>query len=267
MDEEVTGTQEGKLAYDRAEMARLTRMALRGRAIRTGAKEMGLGESTVSKLVRGKLESRPSVDTLRKLNTGNPPELLRKMLEVCKHSQSVREEMDAFARMVKQTPVFENVKSNTAAWSVSGALAMVLDSLTAGGYGSGFAIDYCADGVFAIDMGTEYPLLTCIPVILPDPEPVPKKAVKLALDQIELGMKRWGVKNRAIMVLTDSPSMYQLLKQLPNRSKIMAVAVTSEDGRSIARQYTILPKNPLTDNPGKFPVDLSVFGDELMMEI
>jgi hypothetical protein len=47
----------------------------------------------------------------------------------------------------------------------------------------------------------------------------------------------------------------------------MAVAVTSEERSCIARQYTILPMEPSTDKPGKFPVDLSIFGDELMMDI
>lgn len=267
MDEEVTGAPEVKVDYDRAEMARLTRIALRGRRIRSGAKEMGLGESTVSKLARGKLESRPSVDTLRKLNTGNPPELFSRMLEACQYSQSVKEEMDAFARMVNDRTVFENARSDKVVWNVNIALATVVDGLTAGGYGSRFVIDYRADDMFAIDMGEEYPLLICIPLVLPGSEILPKKVAKLALEKIKQGIEQWGVRNAAIMVLTNSPSVYQLLKQMPNRSKVMAVAVSSEDGRSITRQYTILPIEPSTDKPGKFPVDLSIFGDELMIDI
>lgn len=267
MDKEVNGAQEDKVDYDRAEMARLTRLALRGRKIRSGAKEMGLSESTVSKLTRGDLKSRPSVDTLRKLNTDNPPELLRRMLEACQYPQSVREELDAFARMVKGASDFGNGKSDNALWNVNIALSMVLDGLTAEGYGNRFMIDYRTDGMFAIDLGEEVPLLTCLPLVLPDSEIQPKKAVKLALEKIEQGIMQWGVKDTAFMVLTDSISVYQLLKQMPNRSKTMAVAVTSEDGCSISRQYTILPLDPSGDKLGKFPVDLSLFGDELMMDI
>lgn len=267
MDGEVTGAKAAKVDYDREEMARLARMALRGRTIKSGAEEMGLGESTVSKLTRGDLKSRPSVATLRKLNAGNPPELLRRMLEVCKYPQSVRDELDTYARMVKDTPVLQDARTDQALWNSNVALAMVVQSITAEGYGSRFLIDYHADGLFAIDLVEEMPLLVFIPLILPDPETLPKKAVRLALEKIEQGIRQWGVKDTAFMVLTDSMSVYQLLKQMPNRSKVMAVAVTSEDRSSIARQYTILPMESPTDKTGKFPVDLSVYGDELMMDM
>ena len=267
MDEEVTSAPVGKADYDREEMARLTRMALRGRTIRSGAKEMGLGESTVSKLTRGKLESCPSVNVLRKLNAGNPPELLRRMLVACKCSSSVREELDAYAQMVKNAPISEDMRSNKAVWSVSSTLAMMLDNLAVKGYGSDYAIDYCTEGMFAIDMGEGEPLLVCIPLVLSESDPTPSKAVKLTLEKLKQAIKRWGVKDVGFIILTDSPSVYQLLKQIPNRSKVMAVAVASDDGRSIVRQYTILPIESSMDKPGKFPVDLSIFGDELMVDI
>ena len=267
MDGEATGAPKGKIDYDRQELARLARIALRGRRIKDAAEEMDLSVSIVSKLTRGDSESCPTVNTLRKLNAGNPPELLRRMLEVCKHPLNVRDEMDAYTRMIKDTPGRQDVRADQTLWNSNIALAMVVESLTAEGYGTRFLIDYRTDGLFAIDLGEEKPLLVCLALVLPDPEIQPKKAVKQALEKIEQGIRQWGVKDTAFMVLTDSVSMYQLLKQMPNRSKVMAVAVTSEERSCIARQYTILPMEPSTDKPGKFPVDLSIFGDELMMDI
>jgi hypothetical protein len=47
----------------------------------------------------------------------------------------------------------------------------------------------------------------------------------------------------------------------------MAAALVSGDSSGIDRQYTILPLEPMTDSVEKFPMDLSMSGDELMTDI
>ncbi len=267
MDDEATSAPVGNTGYDQAQMARLARMALRGRSIRSAAREMDVSESILSKLIHEKSKSRPTVNTLRKMSAGSPPELLRKMLEVCKYPRDMREEMDDYVRMVREAPVFEAVRSIKTAWSVSRALALVLEILSAREYGSRFEIDYCADGMFTLDVAEEYPLLCCVPVILPKPDLRPDAVLQLVLEKVGKGIERWGAEDTAIMILTDSPSVYQLLKYLPNRSKIMAAALVSENGSGIDRQYTILPLEPMTGSVEKFPMDLSMSGDELMTDI
>lgn len=267
MDDEVTGAPGGNAGYDQAQMARLARMALRGRSIRSAAREMEISESILSKLIHKRTKSRPTVTTLRKMSAGSPPELLRKMLEVCKYPRDMQEEMDDYVRMVREAPDFEDVRPIKTAWSVSRALALVLEILTSRKYGSRFEIDYCADGMFTLDVAEEYPLLCCIPVILPKPDLRPDAVLQLVLEKVREGIERWGVEDTAIMILTDSPSVYQLLRYLPNRSKIMAAALVSGDSSGIDRQYTILPLEPMTDSVEKFPMDLSMSGDELMTDI
>lgn len=267
MNDDVIGAPAGAGSFDRTEMAHLTRMALRGRSIAEATEETGLSRSMISKLLNRNLKNPPTTKTLRKLNIGNPPELLRQMMMVCGYPPDIRDEIDAFLRIVEETSAVADVRPDRMLWSPSHALAMVLDSLEARGYGSSFAIDYCSDGVFAVDVGAADPALVFVPVIMPEPEFKADQVAKLALQGIEKGIERWGLKDTAIMVLTDSPLAYRLFRQLPNRSKTMAVALASEDGHSFVRQCTIRPTYPQPDTPEVFPVDLSTFGDELMTDV
>ena len=266
MNDDVIGTPAGGVDFDRPAMARLTRMALRGRNISEATKETGLSRSMISKLLNKNLKNPPTVNTLRKLNIGNPPELFRQMLIACGYPLDIQDEINAFLRIVEDTPAFADVRSDRLAWNSSHALAMVLDNLDTKGYGSRFEIDYRADGVFAVDAGAACPVLVCVPVIVPEPKPKADQVAKLAQQGIEKGIKLWGLEDTAFLVLTDSPPVYRLLKHLPNRSKIMAVAMAAEDGRSFVRQCTIIPTSPPPDAPELFPVDLSTFGDELMAD-
>ena len=263
MNDDVIGAPAGGVDFDRPAMARLTRMALRGRNISEATKETGLSRSMISKLLNQNLKNPPTVNTLRKLNIGNPPELFRQMLIACGYPLDIQDEINAFLRIVEETSAFADVQPDRFAWSSSHALAMVLDNLESKGYGNRFDIDYRADGIFAVDAGTAFPALICVPVIMSEPELKADQVAKLALQGIKKGIELWGLEDTAFLVLTDSPTAYRLLRHLPNRSKIMAVAMASEDGHSFVRQCTIQPTNPQSDDPGLFPLDLSTFGDEL----
>lgn len=261
MNEEVTGAPSEKFDYDRMELARLGHIALQGRRISDVMEQTKLSRSTISKLLNQSMKGRPSVDTLRKLTGDDRPALLRRMLEACGYPPDTLEAADDFCRKVEETPIRSDAAAVRVIWSASRALAMVLDSLEAKGYGTRFSIDYRADGCFAVDLGGQaYPLLVVIPVIRQEPELSSNRLMRLALEGVSKGIARWGMEHTATLVLTDSPSAFRLLQQLPNLFQVMAVAVVSEDGRGFARQYTIIPTHPSADPAAAFPVDLTISG-------
>lgn len=258
MNEETTGAPVGGHEFDRAGMAQLARMSLRGRSIAEAMEETGVSRSMYSKLLNQKLNNPPTINTLRRLAIGNPPELLRRMLEICGYPRDLQEEIDMLVQAVQETPVL----TGTGRWSASQALALVLDSLKDRGCGEKADIEYRPEGLFTVDIGAAYPVLVCIPLVLQGLELRSNQVVKLALALIARAMTLWGLEETAFLVLTDSPGAYRLLKRLPNRSKIMAVALASGDGRGFERQCTILPKQPVQKMTGAFPVDLSASVDE-----
>ena len=125
MNDDVIGAPAGAVDFDRPAMARLTRMALRGRSISEATEETGLSRSMISKLLNQNLKNPPTVNTLRKLNIGNPPELFRQMLIACGYPLDIQDEINAFLRIVEEMPAFADVRSDRLAWNSSHALAMV----------------------------------------------------------------------------------------------------------------------------------------------
>lgn len=265
MNEEVIAAAPGAYeSFDREAMARLARIATRGRSISEVMKLTGLSRSTLSKLINGNAKTRPKINTLHRLNMDDQPMLLRQMLAACGYPQDIQDDIAAFRHFVDETPVCADAAPERTPWSAGRALAMVLESLETKGYGNRFKIDYRTDGVFALSTGKQDPLLICVPLVLPTPEMVSREVVCTALEQIAKGITWWGLDHTVTLLLTDSPSVFRLLKETSNMLQVMAMAVVavSEDGRYFDKQHTIVPPEALSGLSGDFPVDLTRSGEK-----
>lgn len=256
MSEEVIGGLNGAEKFDREELAMLGRIALRGRKISDVMEESDLSRSTISKLLNGKMKAPPSVDTLRKLAGDKNPQLFRRMLEVCGHSSEWHDEIQAFRNVIKQTDGLSEDALMKKQWSSAEALGTLVDALEAKKYGTQFRIDYRAEGCFCIRTDENKLRIIGVPVIVNDSKYDARTVVSTAIKGITQGVVYWGLTNVVVLVLTNSPTAFNMLKEMPNLSSQMAVLLAARDGKGFREQVAVEPIEKEDDADEEFPFDL-----------
>lgn len=239
MHEDVMGELNGPGKFDKEELAKLGRIALRGRKISDVVEESGLSRSTVSKLLNGRMQMPPSVDTLRKLAGEENPHLLRRMLEVCGHSSEWQDGIQAFATVMQQVDGLSEDGQVKRQWSSAEAMGTLIDALEAQGYGTQFRIDYRAEGCFCAITDKSALRIIGIPVVANDGKCDARSVVSAAVKGITKGIVYWGLTDVVVMVLTNSPAAFNMLKEMPNMSNRMAVLLAAEDGNGFREQAVV----------------------------
>lgn len=252
MNDETTGAL-SHAAFDRERLAQLVRVAIGSKKIKTVMEETGLSRSTISKLLNANAVSLPSSDTLLKLTGGTPSPLFWQMVEACGTTREQQQQLRNLQMLADNfTPV---PQPKSFRWSSHHALCAVLRSLEQGGYGADFQIDYRSEGIFAVDMGEQYPLLTCIPVVTDGQDS--SQVLSLARNGLADAFTRWDLSDSLFFLLTDSQPVFELLQQLPNPTVRLAVALVGEDGMTFRAQQEIRPLIPAYAAETEFPVNLT----------
>lgn len=237
MKDEKVGASTETVAYDKDQLAQLVRLAIGNRSLKEVIEEVGLSRSTISKLRNANAASRPSADTLLKLVGGTPTPLFWKMVEVC---GITREEQRQMRQLQQESESFDTKYQQTKSrWSGYAALSAVLRSLENGGYGTAFAIDYQGEGLFAVDVGEQYPIQVFISIIADEHDS--QEILSLARRGLSRAYALWELSDCAFFLLTDSQPVFELLQQLPNPTAQMAVALAHEDGMRFQAQHVITP--------------------------
>ena len=256
MSKEVIGGLNGTEKFDREELAKLGRIALRGRKISDVMEESGLSRSTISKLLNGKMKAPPSVDTLRKLAGDKNPQLFRRMLEVCGHSSEWQDGLQAFRAVVQQTDGLLEDHRARRQWSSAEAMGTLIDALEAKKYGTRFQIDYRAEGCFCALTDESDLRIIGVPVVVNDDKCDARSVVSAAIKGITKGIVNWGLTDVVVLVLTNSPTAFNMLKEMPNLSKRMAVLLAAKDGKGFREQAVVEAIEKEGDADEEFPFDL-----------
>lgn len=256
MNEEVTGASNCVESFDRDELARLGRIALRGQKISDVMTQTGLSRSTISKLLNRKMAGPPSVDTLRRLAGDETSPLFRSMLKACGYPAQLHDELNAFRRTVKETQILPNVEKRNAFWSGANALAALVNTLEKKAYGSHFQVDYYTEGYFGLSLGEDAPRIIGVPVAVNMSDCDTRDLVSRAIRNTAMGIARWGLTNVVVLVLTNSAPAYTVLQRMPNLSKQMAVLLASEDGNEYQEQAVIDPIEKENGTEVTFPFEL-----------
>ena len=256
MHEEVIGGLNGAEKFDREELAKLGRITLRGRKISDVVEESGLSRSTISKLLNGKMKAPPSVDTLRKLAGDENPQLFRRMLEVCGHSSEWQDGLQAFRTVMQQTDGLPEDNLMKRQWSSAEAMGTLIDALEEKKYGTQFRIDYRTEGCFCALTDVSDLRIIGVPVIVNDSKCDARSVVSAAIKGITKGIVYWGLTDVVVLVLTNSPTAFNMLKEMPNLSKRMAVLLTAKDGKGFRDQAVVEAIEKEGDDDEKFPLDL-----------
>ena len=256
MSEEVIGGLSGTERFDREELAKLGRIALRGRKISDVMEESGLSRSTISKLLNGKMKAPPSVDTLRKLAGDENPQLFRRMLEVCGHSSEWQDGLRAFHAVVQQTDGLPEGQQARRQWSSAEAMGTLIDALEEKKYGAQFRIDYRAEGCFCALADESDLRIIGVPVVINDDNCDARSVVSVAIKGITKGIVNWGLTDVVVLVLTNSPAAFNMLKEMPNLSKRMAVLLAAKDGKGFWEQAVVEAIEKEGDADEEFPFDL-----------
>lgn len=237
MKDEVIGAPMKTVAYDQQELAQLVRVAMGDRSIKDMMAQTGLSRSVISKLLNAHATSQPEAKTLLKLAGGSPTPLFWKMIEVC---GITREEQEQMRKLQQISAAFDiSAKPMKTGWSKYTALSAVLRSLERRGYGRDFEIDFRGEGVFAVDIGEEYPLLLFIPVTADGQDSA--QTLSAARDGLSYAFTQWDMSDIRCFLLTDSEPVYELLQQMVSETVQMAVVLATEDGTDFRAQHLIKP--------------------------
>lgn len=254
MKEETIDSPNRSVDFDPDKFAQLMNYVLAGRKIEEVKTQTGLSRSTISKLKNGNAKSKPTEDTLRKLAGGEQNALYWKMLEACGGMNDVQARMQNFKGVMQNTSLTTDSTHMVLPWSSATAFAIVANSFRNGGHRKNIQFDYRDDGVFAVDMGDSKPLMVFVPIVAENTNP--ETVVGEAEEGLANGMTWWGISNVVYILLTNSRSVYELMKAFPNPTKTMAVALAPEGGSGFV-EHTVIPATMLKQKQRKdLPIDL-----------
>lgn len=256
MREEVMGGLNGTEKFDRNELSKLGRIALRGRKISDVVEESGLSRSTISKLLNGRMQAPPSVDTLRKLAGDENPQLLRRMLEICGYSSEWQDGLRAFRDVMQRTDGISEDGLAKRQWSSAEAMGTLINALEAKKYGTQFRIDYRAEGCFCALADESKLRIIGVPVIVNDSKCDARSVVSAATKGIAKGIVHWGLTDIVVLILTNSPAAFNMLKEMPSITDKMAVLLAAGDGNGFREQAVVEQMEKVSDADEKFPFDL-----------
>ena len=252
---EAIGASSRAATFNKEALARLGRIALGGQRISDVMEQTGLSRSTISKLLNQKMGSPPSVDTLRRLAGGNSS-LFQKMLEACGHETEWQDEINEFHRLVQKTEVM--VPGGVVAWRPANAVSTMSGALLEKKYGTQLQIDCQSESFFGIRTDMSDLQIIGVPVAVNDSENDARNVVNTAIRGITGGIARWGLDNIVVMILTNSPSAFAVLKEMPNLSEKMSVLLVSENGQGLRKQAVIEPLEKGIGDMQEFPFRLAL---------
>lgn len=263
MNEEVTGASNRGKAFDREALAKLGRIALGGKKISDAMEQTGLSRSTISKLLNRKMSGPPSVDTLRRLAGDEHSPIFRNMLEVCGYPADLQEELNSFHSLVRNA---DNMSCITVSWSAEDAACTLLKWLMIKQYGTQFQIDVQEKTFFVVYIhDTKKEVLNTIkiigvPIIVNEKACDARNVVNTAIRGTTRGIARCGLSDVVVLLLTNSPTAFSTLRNIPNLSKQMAVLLASENGTAFCEQAVIEPIEKEQDRDIVFPFELCASG-------
>ena len=264
MNEEVTGASIRVQAFDREALAKLGRIALGGKKIADAMEQTGLSRSTISKLLNRKMSGPPSVDTLRRLAGDEHSPLFRNMLEVCGYPADLQEELNSFHSLVRNA---DNMSCITVSWSAEDAACSLLKGLMLKQYGTQFQIDFQEKAYFVIIINKPEKAavkkikVIGVPVIVNEEVCDARKLVNTAIRGTTQGIAQCGLSDVVVLILTNSPTAFSTLRNMPNLSKQMAVLLASKNGNAFCKQAVIEPIEKEQDSDLVFPFELCCTGN------
>lgn len=227
-----------ELFFDAQRLAQLGRSIVGEQTIQDFCQKTGLSRSLVSRLVNGTLKAPPRIRSIYRF-AGDDAKLADQMLEACGYPSGAiahMREIPALLRDAEKEPAVP-AAPHLAECNYFG-LALMLNGLTRGNYGTTFQIECGVDDTFALHLESNQTIVG-IPAFCANEFQI-EDVWRKALHTLAVALTKQNSSNTCYFLLTNSQQLYSKLKVTPNIDYRLAVLLTT-DGRDFQSQYVIAP--------------------------